>query len=476
LESIFLPHSHAARSLRPSFHRSAEFCAACHRKNWNLPQNGYRWMPGPDEYREWQSSRFSGAALFAAGEPTVRKSCLGCHDPHGKAQGGRDAGLSLDLFLRRRVSGAQVVSPWEHAAALQGGERANLDVVVGNTGIGHSFPTGMPDLQESWLEVRVHGAADRSVMSSGEVDGKGGVDAEGHFYRLIALDPQGRVIRHGNLDEMVSVSEWRRIRAGEADLARYQVVIPPGGIRKVAVRLLRRKRPDFSRWAGEPPPGVQVLAKREWRVGGARAASENTPGLAPRWRSYGMALAAARAYPQAIRALLQALTLAPDDRETHLCLGRVYLDEGDLLAAQEQFRKAQSGAHVEHGKAWEAAVLRQMGQPEEAAALLRPLAARHPRDRRLHLELGLAYLAQLRNREAAREFETVLDVDPIDVSAHYNLMLCRQRLNQVTEARREEAIYRLLVEEDAPPLPGRVDAPKSREDRPLHVHSLEVRR
>ena len=85
----------------------------------------------------------------------------------------------------------------------------------------------------------------------------------------------------------------------------------------------------------------------------------------------------------------------------------------------------------ERARAWQGAVLRQMGQPDRALALLAPLTRRYPRDRRLRFEIGQANMAQLRHDAAAAQFEALLDVDPTDVSGHWNLMLCRQRLNQL---------------------------------------------
>ena len=194
---------------------------------------------------------------------------------------------------------------------------------------------------------------------------------------------------------------------------------------------------------------------------------------AQRWRAYGMALATVKAYPQAIQALHRALQLAPGDAETRLCLGRVYQEEGDLLAAREQF--AQASGLGDRARAWEASILRLMGQPEQAAARLELLVRRYPRDRRLRFELGKSYMAQLRNEEAAREFGALLAVDPADLGGHYNRMLCLQRLNRLAEARREEAMYRLLAEEAAPALPGGGRRAQRLEDRPLHVHSLKER-
>lgn len=452
---------HSQETLRPDLHRSSEFCGGCHRKSWSLPQNGYHWMPGPDELGQWQSSSFAPGALFAPGERQGEKTCLGCHDAHGPDPPRAKPPLTLELFVRPEPA-AQSVDLLDRVAAPRAGEPLRLDVVVSNAGIGHDFPTGMPDLQDSWLEVVALDRSRRPVLRSGDGSSEGA-----HRYRLAALDRHGRSVVHGDLDRMISISEWRRIPAGDADLARYTLTTPQSGLSGFRVRLLRRRRPEFSRWAGERVQREpSVLAE----VRGAFAAAPEPPSTADatRWRSYGKALTSVKAYPEALLALQRAAKLFPDDAETLLCLGAVYLDEGDLLAAREQFRLAQRGL-PSRGRAWEGAVLRRMGQPDQAAALLEPLARRHPRDARLRFELGSAYLAGLRNADAARQFEAMLDVDPLDVSAHYNLMLCFQRLNRLTDARREETIYRLLRPEPQKSL----QATASPEARALHVHRLE---
>jgi tetratricopeptide (TPR) repeat protein len=464
MEARARPRHHAGRMLGAGLQRSAEFCAACHRKNWSLPQNEYRWMPGPDEYAEWQGSRFGEGALYAVGQ-TGPRACVSCHDPHGgrtPPEAPTDPPLTLGLFLAAAGPGRE---PVEAVESLPAGTRARLDVVVRNAGIGHTFPTGMPDLWETWLEVRVYDRAGKLAAGSGAWSQAGPTDPDAHRYQLDALDRDGRPIRHGSLDEMVAVAEWRRIAPGEADLARYGLVVPEGGISRLAVRLLRRRRPEFARWAGEPRRPVQVLAERSME------ANARVPVTPPRWREYGMALGRVKAYTEATRALLRALSVRGDDAETRLALGRVYLDEGDLLAAREQFAAAGHGPEAERAAAWEAAVLRQMGQPAQAAAMLERQRPGHPRDRQLHYELGRAYMDQLRNEEAAREFQALLTVDPTDVSGHYNLMLCWQRLNRAPEARREEDLYRLLAGDDTA-RGGEARRPAAREETPLHEHLL----
>ncbi|MFN3650494.1 MAG: tetratricopeptide repeat protein [Armatimonadota bacterium] len=463
------PHAHTERNLNRARLTAPELCAGCHRKAWNLPQNRYRWMPGPDEYGDWQESRFSGAALYAAGTPEGRVGCTGCHTTRDTAPHvDRPRPLGLDLFFRRPSMPGELPTPAGAEVNARPGEPLLLDVVVRNDGVGHDFPYGMPDLYEAWLEVRVRDRQGREVYRSGVVRPDEPLPAEVHAYRLVALDRDGKAIRHGDLDRMVAVREWRRIPAGETDLARYELRMPAGGIGRVEVRLLRRRRPEMARWLGERP-------ERELHaVAGVVSDHAGAPSNPLRWAAYGTALGAVQAYPHAIQALSHALAEAPSDAEALLALGRVYLDEGDLLAAQGQFERARHLAPGDHRPAaWLGAVLRRMGQPAAAVAMLRPLTQRFPRDRRLRYELGLAHMAELRHGEAAREFEAMLDVDPVDVAAHYNLMLSFQRLNRLTEARREETLYRLLARDDSAPAALR-GATASPHGRALVVRELEA--
>jgi hypothetical protein len=339
-----------------------------------------------------------------------------------------------------------------------------LDVVIRNAGIGHDFPSGMPDQQESWVEVRLLNATGKTVLASG-----GPGDPSVHRYRLAGLDTKGDPIEHGDLDRMVTVGEWRRIPAGGADLARYGFAVPAARVAELRARVLSRPRTEFVRWCGGRGEAPRVMAELRMKLG-RKGGEELGSAMGARWRQYGRALTACRAYPAAIQALGRALVAGPRDAQSHLSLGQIYLEERDLLSALEQFRIAQAGAG-DRALAWKAATLRLMGESEEALALLKPLVPRYDRDPRLHFELGRAYRDLHRFRDAAKEFKLMLDLDPLDVSAHYNRMLSLQRLNQLTEARQEEAIYRLMRVDETSPFPRKG---QWLEDRPLHVHRLEA--
>jgi cytochrome c-type biogenesis protein CcmH/NrfG len=152
--------------------------------------------------------------------------------------------------------------------------------------------------------------------------------------------------------------------------------------------------------------------------------------------------------------LNRALERVPGDGEALLALGQVFMQEGDLLAAEERFREAERYL-PDRARAWQAVVARRSGRLDAAVRLLEPLVKRFPRDTRLRFELGRALMELLRHREAVAQFEALLEADPLDVAGHHNLMQCWQRLNRPAEARREEALYKLLApleEAEAPPL------------------------
>lgn len=457
-EVTLRPFAHRKRFVRDGLQRSPEFCAACHRKHFGPPQNEFDWMPGPDEYRQWQTSAISGQSLLAPGEGVPARACVDCHDPHDRPSP-RPSPLSLDLFLRRQ---GQAGRPAGEVGRLQPGEAVELDVLATNEGIGHDFPYGMPDQQESWLEVRAEDAGGRVVVRTDRNDTA--------VYGLEALDREGRLIRHGDLDRMTAVREWRRIAFGEADLARYRLRVPAAGVRRIRVRMLRRTRPEFARWAGLPVREPEVLAERTIELPGPEAGDR-----AFRYRRYGRALGRARLYSEAIAALNESLRHDPRSGETLLALGQVFFAEGDLLAAGDRFREA--AAYVpDRAVAWEAAVLRRSGQPQAAVDRLRPLSRRFPRDIRLRYELGLALMELLRHQEAAREFQALLSVDPLDVAGHFNLGRCWQRLNRLPDARREETLYRLLSrspEAGEAPAPETGGAPRIHTLRSLAMRAAE---
>jgi tetratricopeptide (TPR) repeat protein len=254
---------------------------------------------------------------------------------------------------------------------------------------------------------------------------------------------------------------------------------------------LRNVRPEFALWSNQANGSAEVLALADLDLtvkskskskseSKSKSKGENEPALELRWRRYGEALAAVKAYPFAVQAMQRSLAIQSRSVESLIGLGRVFLAEGDVLSAQDQLRLARDAAvgdalQSARISAWMAAATR-TAQPAQAVETLTPLVERYPRDLRLRFELGRAQMDLLRNREASTQFKSMLDVDPLDATAHYNLMLCYQRLNLLSEARREEVVYRLMAPETESTLGTESVPTRAIEARPLHVHELEAPR
>jgi tetratricopeptide (TPR) repeat protein len=91
-----------------------------------------------------------------------------------------------------------------------------------------------------------------------------------------------------------------------------------------------------------------------------------------------------------------------------------------------------------------------MGRYQEALSTLHPLAESHPEDPLTHFDVGLSLFRLGRLEPAVAAFQRVLAIVPDDAGAHLNLMLCYRRLMRLSEARREEAVYRNLRSEGGP--------------------------
>ena len=111
-------------------------------------------------------------------------------------------------------------------------------------------------------------------------------------------------------------------------------------------------------------------------------------------------------------------------------IARARVLEGNTDAAKPVLEKALAldpdlaSAHYFRGLA-----LKADGQYPEALEDFAKAAARYPRDRVVRNQMGRMLFLQRKYREAVAELDKTLAVDPEDLEAHYNLMLCYRGLN-----------------------------------------------
>src|SRR5205823_5032868 len=121
-----------------------------------------------------------------------------------------------------------------------------------------------------------------------------------------------------------------------------------------------------------------------------------------------------------------------------------------------------------------ARILKEEGKYDEAIARLRMVLAQYPRDRVVHNEMGRILFLQKKYAEAVGEFEKTLDIDPEDLQAHYNLMLCYSGLGDEARANEHKERYlRFKADEAAQAITGpyRQAHPEDNNERQaIHEH------
>jgi tetratricopeptide (TPR) repeat protein len=121
-----------------------------------------------------------------------------------------------------------------------------------------------------------------------------------------------------------------------------------------------------------------------------------------------------------------------------------------------------------------ATALKSLGRYDEAIAHLRTAAAKYPRDRVVQNQLGRVLFLKRQYKDALAAFTAVLAIDPEDLQAHYNMMLCYQGLGDAVAAARERTLYeRFKADESAQSITGpyrQLHADDNNERQQIHEH------
>ena len=85
--------------------------------------------------------------------------------------------------------------------------------------------------------------------------------------------------------------------------------------------------------------------------------------------------------------------------------------------------------------------MKSLGEYDESLTHFRAAAALYPRDRVVVNQLARVLFLKRDYSAAIQELNKVLAIDPEDLQAHYNLMLCYQGVGDAEKASREQALY-----------------------------------
>jgi len=156
-------------------------------------------------------------------------------------------------------------------------------------------------------------------------------------------------------------------------------------------------------------------------------------------------------------------------------VARVLIEEGETAEAKKWLAEAlrlEPGlgrAHFFQGLA-----LKADGDYDGALREFETVAAQYPRDRVTLNQAGRMNFLKRDYKTAVEWFKRTVAIDPEDVSAHYNLMLCYRGLNNAEASAAEEKLYlRFKADETAQTRTGdyRRDHPVDNNERqPIHLH------
>ena len=424
----------------------------------------------------------------------------------------------VDIFGLReagRVDGQLHAPLRPQLPSLQPGERYLLETVVRTLGVGHELTQGTSDSNELWLDVTIWNGS-RVIGRSGALDAEGGTDPWAYYLNAYLLDRDGNRIERRNAQDIFVALYNHQIPPGAAAVAHYAFSVPPEArepltievklqYRKFDTRFLRHVLGE--RFQRNELPITTLASDRITLPVGASATAPTQSVSIPvweRWNDYGIALLRA-GERGANKGELRAATAAFEQVEAlgrpdgPLNLARVYYKEGRLEDAAAALRRAADFDPPAPAwtLAWYTALVdRERGNLDAAIAGLGALADTRfqtarargfdfSRDYRMLNELGRTLYERARQergsaRHTARlallqraraRFEQVLEIDPENLTAHYNLALVFAELEQPALAQRHRELHEQYRPDDQA-IERAVSAHRSR--NPAANHAAEA--
>ncbi len=235
--------------------RKPEFCGGCHQQF--VPATG---LEAIGTLREWTEGPAGG---HLGAPPTL---CVDCHQPKGDVA--TDGGPPLKFSDHAMVGGNVYLAGKYNDATFVQRVKANLGLAIvltatrsGNTitvnalnkGGGHSFPTGVTDIREPWIELQAVDAQKKVVARYGGPGADGLLPPDAARLGIDIAKPDGTILLLHELSESSRVPFDRRLKAGAAlDIAFPAPATLPGTTLE-AVLLYRNVRTTYLRAATSDP-------------------------------------------------------------------------------------------------------------------------------------------------------------------------------------------------------------------------------
>lgn len=273
------------------FFAKSEFCASCH--TVIHPENG---LAIEGTYDEWKKSVYAenniqcqdchmasveDAVMVAeALKPVVRQGQSAAEGPqrtihpHFFVGGNADADRLADGAEHAKMAEARLRSAAELKlqvpASVKAGSTFSVEVAVRNVAAGHNIPTGVTELRQVWVELRVLDRNGKELFQSGRLDKEGEFAADTIWFGAVAADAAGKPTLKPW--EMARFIKHDAIKAKETVRKRMKVKLPTGKTGPLTVhgRLLYRSATPkaVAQFLGDKAyvPKITEMAKADGRV------------------------------------------------------------------------------------------------------------------------------------------------------------------------------------------------------------------
>ena len=409
-------------------------------------------------------------------------------------------------------------------ATVRRGDTIRLEVVVRTRKVGHFFPGGTVDAFDVWVELQAVDNLGKTIFWSGKVEdnGKGPVEKGAHFYRTLLVDEHGNRINKRNAWAARSLVYARLVPPGAADTVHFRVKIPEDAGDTIFLKAKVNYR-KFAWWntqwafAGVRDPAVKnfllgpgfddgqfVFTGDTSKVSGKikaipdlpivemandeaslKVVAENAPlpsiqpNLDPsdreRWNDYGIGLLLQGDLKGAEEAFLKVTKIDPKYADGWVNIARSRVQEGDPAGALEVLEKALSiDPELSKAHFFSAMALKAQGKYDLALFHLHKASSKYPLDRVVRNQMGRILFLKRNYKEAIAQFQKTLSIDPEDVTAHYNLMLSYQGLENKEMAEKQRKLYmRFKADEAAQEITGpyrKLNPEDNNERQQIHEH------
>jgi tetratricopeptide (TPR) repeat protein len=438
---------------------------------------------------------------------------------------GEESARGLEAQEVTAAPPAKLMAPLNRGVAyLRRGETARVEVVVRTRKVGHFFPGGTVDAFDCWVELKAVDDKGNVIFWSGEVadNGKGPVDPGAHFYRSLSLDEHGHWINKRNAWAAHATVYVHLIPPGAADTVHFRVKIPQDCGNKITftAKLNYRKFDwwntqwafagardpyqtdrhttldyDNTHWIFDgrlshvsakfkeiPNVPTVVMSQATATIPVLPASAEGfqqevklLPADVYRWNDYGIGLLLQGDLKGAARAFEIVTRINPKYADGWVNVGRALVQEGNTDAAIPYLKTAMLlNPRLASAYYFMGLVEQTKGRYPQADAEFAKAAAIHPADRVVSNAMARILFLERKYTRAVKQFQYSLSIDPENLVAHYNLMLCYRGLQEDTKSDREEKLYlRFKANEIARAITGpyKLDHPDDNIDaQPIHEH------